>query len=404
MNIDIKEKENLDREVIITLSNKEIEAEKNKKISDLLKSITLKGFRKGHITQDILINKFGEKINNDSLKELINKNFSDFINKNDLKIISLPIFQISKIDDITKVIINFEILPDIKLNIENIEIIEYTSEIKDEDIQEEIEKLKIINGHWEEINSEIMFGDVITLDAFSLENDQEILILKENDVFLHDEFIFFDNFVNRITKSKKGMVITINIENAKIFDKIFYNKNNIKIYIKKVMRSKKIEIENELKEKLQIKEDLTSKIKNKLEKTSMTMTKKLLKIFVIDKLLKNNNFEIPKCLIKESLNNYEKKQINISQIDIEKNIRLELLLNEIKTKFNVIVTQDEIQKVLDTFYKNIKNNRDTLYKKIENNILEEKLFNLIINKVTKLNEKITYKNLKRLEIENVYKY
>lgn len=404
MNIYIKEKENLDREVIINLSNKEIEAEKNKKISELLKSITIKGFRKGHITQEILINKFGEKITNDSLKELINKIFSDFINKNDLKIISLPIFQISKIDDITKVIINFEILPDIKLNIENIEIIEYKSEIKDEDIHEEIEKLKIINGTWEEINSEIIFGDVITLDIFSLENNQEILIFKENDVFLYDEFIFFDNFINKITNLKKGMVITINLENIKIFDKIFYNKNNIKIYIKKVMRSKKIETENELKEKLQIKEDLASKIKNKLEKNSITMTKKLLKIFVIDKLLKNNNFDIPKCLIKDSLNNYEKKQINISQIEIEKNIRLELLLNEIKAKFNVIVTQDEIQKVLNTFYKNIKNNRDTLYKKIENNILEEKLFNLIINKVTKLNEKITYKNLKRLEIENVYKY
>lgn len=404
MNIDIKEKEFLEREVIIILSNKEIEDEKNKKILELLKSVAIKGFRKGHVTKDVIINKFGEKITNDSLKELINKNFVDLINKNNLQIISLPIFQISKINDITKVTINFEILPEINLNINNIDIVEYVSEIKDDDIKDEIEKLKIINGVWSETNSVITFGDIVTLDIFSLEDGQETAILINNEIFLYEELIFFDGFLNEIIKINKGMEININIENTKIFDKIFDNKKNIKIYIKKVMRSKRVETEVELKEKLQIKEDLTSKIKNNLEKNSIIITKKLLRIFVIDKLLQNNNFLIPKCLIKESINDYEKKQIKISKEEIERNIKLELILNEIKLKFNITVSNDEIKKVLDVMYKNFKNNRDALYKKIENNILEEKLFNLIINKTNRINEKITYKNLKRLEIENVYKY
>lgn len=404
MNIDIKEKEFLEKEVIIILSNKEIEDEKNKKILELLKSVAIKGFRKGHITKDVIINKFGEKITNDSLKELINKNFVDLINKNNLKIISLPIFQISKINDITKVTINFEILPEINLNINNIDIVEYTAEIRDDDIKDEIEKLKIINGIWSETNSIITFGDIVTLDIFSLEDGQETAILTNNEIFLYEEFIFFEGFINEIVKINTGMEINLNIENTKIFDKIFDNKKNIKIYVKKVMRSKRVATEVELKEKLQIKEDLTSKIKNNLEKNSIIITKKLLRISIIDKLLQNNNFLIPKCLIKESINDYEKKQIKISQKEIERNIKLELILNEIKLKFNIIVSNDEIKKVLDVMYKNFKNNRDALYKKIENNILEEKLFNLIINKTNRINEKITYKNLKRLEIENVYKY
>lgn len=404
MNIDIKEKEFLEREVSIILSNKEIDEEKNKKISELLKSVAIKGFRKGHITKDIIINKFGEKITNDSLKELINKNFLDLISKNNLKIISMPIFQISKINDITKVTISFEILPEINLNINNIDIVEYTSEINDDDIKNEIEKLKIINGIWTETDSIIAFGDVVTLDMFSLEYEKKTEILIDNEIFLHEELMFFDGFVNEIMKINKGMEININIENRNIFDKIFDNKKNIKIYIKKVMRSKPIATELELKEKLQIKEDLTYNIKNNLEKNSIIITKKLLRMFVIDKLLQNNNFLIPKCLIKESINDYEKKQIKISQKEIERNIKLELILNEIKLKFNVNVSNDEIKKVLDVMYKNLKNNRDAIYKKIENNILEEKLFNLIINKANRINKKITYNNLKRLEIENVYKY
>ncbi len=404
MNVEIKKKDLLEKEIIITLSNEEIENEKNKKISELLKSITIKGFRKGHITQDVLINKFGEKITNDSLKELINKIFIELINKNNFKIINLPIFQISKINENTKVVINFEILPEIKLNIDNIEIIEYISEIKDEEIADEIEKLKIINGKWEETNLPINFGDLITLDIFSLENEQETPLLINNDVFLHEEFVFFDGFINIIKNYSTGMDISINIKDIKIFDKIFYNKNLIKIYIKKIMRSKKIETEIELKEKLYIKEDIIEKIKDKLEKISKNVTKKLLKVSIINKLLENNTFEIPKYLMTESLNDYEKKEMKVDKIEIEKNIKLELLLNEIKIKFNINVLHDEIQKVLDTFYKNVKNNKDDLYKKIENNLLEEKIFNLILNKANKMTKKITYKDLKKLEIENVHKY
>ncbi|CAB3976389.1 trigger factor [Candidatus Azoamicus ciliaticola] len=404
MNVEIKKKDLLEKEIIITLSNEEIENEKNKKISELLKSITIKGFRKGHITQDVLINKFGEKITNDSLKELINKIFIELINKNNFKIINLPIFQISKINENTKVVINFEILPEIKLNIDNIKIIEYISEIKDEEIADEIEKLKIINGKWEETNLPINFGDLITLDIFSLENEQETPLLINNDVFLHEEFVFFDGFINIIKNYSTGMDISINIKDIKIFDKIFYNKNLIKIYIKKIMRSKKIETEIELKEKLYIKEDIIEKIKDKLEKISKNVTKKLLKVSIINKLLENNTFEIPKYLMTESLNDYEKKEMKVDKIEIEKNIKLELLLNEIKIKFNINVLHDEIQKVLDTFYKNVKNNKDDLYKKIENNLLEEKIFNLILNKANKMTKKITYKDLKKLEIENVHKY
>lgn len=403
MNVEIKEKKLLEKEVIITLSNEEIENEKNKKISELLKSITIKGFRKGHITKDVLINKFGEKITNDSLKELINKIFIELINKHNFKIINLPIFQISKINENTKVIISFEILPEIKLNIDNIEIIEYTSEITDDDINDEIEKLKIINGNWEETNSLINFGDIITLDIFSLENEQEKPLLINNDVFLNEAYIFFDGFINIIHNYGAGMNVSIDIKDLKKFNKIFYNKNLIKIYIKKVMRSKKIETEIELKEKLRIKEDLAEKIKEKLNNISKNLTKKLLNISIINKLLENNKFNIPQCLMKESLNEYEKKEMKIDKIEIEKNIKLELLLNEIKIKFNISVLHDEIQKVLDTFYKNIKDNKDNLYKKIENNLLEEKIFNLILNKANKMNEKITYKELKKLEIENVYK-
>lgn len=404
MNIEIKNKEFLEKEIIITLSNDVIEIEKNKKISELLQSTTIKGFRKGHVTKEVLIKKFGENITNDSLKELINKVFIETINKNKFKIISLPIFQISKIKNNTIITINFEILPEINLNIEDIKIKEYISDITHSDVAAEIEKLKIIHGLWEETNLPINFGDIITLDLFNLEDNQEKQLLIDNDIFLYDEFIFFDGFVNSILNYKKDMNLIINLNDVKIFDKNLLNKKEIKIYIKKVMRSKKINDEIELKDKLEIKDDLTAKIKIKLEKNCSIISKKLLKSHIVEELLKKNVLEIPNCLFKDSLSDYEKRKVNISKEDIEKNIRLELLLNEIKIKFNITVSKDEVQKIFETFYPNVKNNKDIMYKKIENNILEEKVLNLIINKINITNEKIPYTYLKKLEIENVYKY
>lgn len=404
MNIKIKEKSNLEKEIIITLSNDEIEIEKNNKISDLLKSTTLKGFRKGHLTKDILIHKFGEKINNDSLKDLINKIFIDIVNKNNFKIISLPLFQISKLNKDTIVTINFEILPEINLNTDNIEIIEYIPDMTNNDIIQEIEKLKLIHGTWEETSLQIIANDLITIDVFSLENNQEKQILIDYTVLLNDDIILFENFIENMTTLSTNMDININLKYKKIFNTMLKNKDDIRIYVKKVMRSKKIDTDLELKKKLSIENNLEINIKNKLENNNLSITKKLLRISILEKLLDNNAFDIPKSLIKDALYDYEKKKINIALIDIEKNIRLELILNEIKTKFNITVLQEEIQQILDAVYKNTKINKDLLYKKIENSILEEKILNIIIKKINIISKKITYKEFKKLELENVYKY
>ncbi len=404
MNIEIKEKSTLEKEIIITLSNDEIEKEKTNKISGLLKSITLKGFRKGHLTKDILINKFGNKINNDSLKDLINKIFIDTVNKNNFKIISLPVFQISKSNEDKIITINFEVLPDINLNIDNIEVIEYTPEITDNDVIQEIEKLKLIHGVWEETNLRIILDDLITIDIFSLEHDQEKKILEDYIVFLNIDAILFENFVNKITKLSKNMSMNVNLKNEKIFNNVLKNIDTIKINIKKVMRSKKINTDYDLKNKLDIKDDLYFNIKSKLEYNNINITKKLLRIFILEKLLNNNKFDIPKSLIKDALNDYEKKKINVSISDIEKNIKLELIINEIKSKFNIVVLKEEIQYIIDTAYKNTKINKDIIYKKIENSILEEKILNILSKKINIINKKITYKDFKKLELEYAYKY
>lgn len=406
MNIEIKEKEFLEKEIIIILSPEEIETEKNKKICELLNSVTLKGFRKGHVTKDVLINKFDAKITNDSFKELINKIFIETINKNNFKIISLPTFQVSKINNVTTVTINFETLPEIKLNINNITIPEYKSEITEFDVSEEIHKLKIINGKWQETDLPIMIGDILTIDLFELEMEKEILLLNNNDIFLYENFIFFDGLIDSLNGLKKDSTIILNLNNKKIFDKILLNKIDIKLHIKKIMRSENLPNDIELKAKLNINEndDLYSNIKFDLEKKSSIISKRLLKTSIIEALLENNKFEIPKSLIKDSLSDYEKRKIQISKTDLEKKIKLELLLNEIKIKFNITASKEEIQKILETFYKKAKNTTDDIYKKIENNILEEKVLNLILNKVKKDIVKITYQKLKTLEFENVYKY
>lgn len=404
MNIEIKEKSNLEKEIIITLSHEEIEIEKNNKISELLKSTTLKGFRKGHVTKDILINKFGEKISNDSLKDVINKIFIDTVNKKKFRIISLPIFQISKLNKDTIVTINFEVLPEININTDNIEVVEYTTEITNNAIIQEIEKLKVIHGTWEETSLQIIEYDLITIDVFSLENNKEKQMLIDYTVLINNDIILFENFVENIKTLSANMNLNINLKDKKIFHNVLKNKDNIKIYIKKVMRSKKIDTDLELKRKLSIENNIEFNIKNNLENNNLNITKKLLRISILEKLLENNDFDIPKSLIKDSLYDYEKKKIKIALIDIEKNIRLELILNEIKTKFNITVLHEEIQHILDTVYKNTKINKDLLYKKIENSILEEKILNIISKKINIISKKITYQDFKKLELENVYKY
>ena len=121
-------------------------------------------------------------------------------------------------------------------------------------------------------------------------------------------------------------------------------------------------------------------------------------------MLENSFFEIPKCLINEYKYDYEKNKIKISEENIKKIIKLELIINEIKNKFNIKNSKAEIEKVFNEINNKEKKINEIIYKNIDKKLLEEKILNLILSKCNKYHSNISYQNLKKLELENGIKY
>lgn len=406
MNTSIKNLSQLEREIVIEIKNSEIESEKNKQIDLLSSSLTIRGFRKGHVTKNIILSKFEKKIDKDVINDLVNKQFTQIIKENKINIANSPIFRISKNENETIVYIKFEIFPEIKLNFENITIYDYIVDIKDSDILKEKNKLNVIYGNWLESDSTVLMNDLVVLDVYETSNSN--ILLKDLNVFLHGREKFFEGFFSSIINLKKNDYFTINLFNKKVFDDNLLNKKEIKIYIKSIKRSvwaSDYELSKKINHANIDNFDLYSYVKNKLIESSNFLIKEQIKFQIINLLLKKNYFDLPKSLIEKIIFDYNTKKIIFSIDKVKNDLKIKFIFNEIKHKFNLNVSKNEIDLVLKNLSKDIKNNseRYLLSKKIENDILEEKIMELILDKINIIKEKIDFEKLVNMEYENADK-
>lgn len=386
-----QEQSEINKKITLVINNSEIEEEKTKKVNELINKITIKGFRKGHVSKDIFLSKFGEKIQNDIINNIINTNFLKIIEEKNLTVLGSPNLKISKTDTTFIVDIIFETYPDIKLNLESINVIEYISNINEADILYEKNKLKLIHGDWINSDLKISMYDIITADIYDITHGKRLQLLKNHDIFLTEDLIFFENFVKEIITYKKNDFIEINLLGKKIFNKHLVNVEKIKIYIQNIKKSMSLENDLQLCEKLKIKNNIENYIRLNLEKKIKIISNKIIKKNLILQLLEKNTFIVPQILLKSTELKYEKQKINRSMLEIEKEIKIELILNEIITKFNLKISKLEVSNALNNIkqYKNEKN----LTKKIEDSLLEEKVFELLLSKINIQKETINYKEL-----------
>lgn len=402
MKIKLETLNKLTKQLTVEIKKDTILNENKKKIKNLSKSIQLNGFRKGKIPEKVITEKFGEDINQETINKIINNCLKETIVKENINIIDQPSIKLQQPneEDTYIYILEFEIYPEIKLNLENIQVKKYTSVISITDIENEIREYTKVYGNWTEIDEESIDNDIVVIDTIGKKNNIIMEKYTQNnlEIELNEKNDTFHNIKEKLLNKKTNQTITLFLnENNEL--KEHDNNIEIKILIKKIKRNLLKEPDKNLAEKLGvINGDITKindHIKKKLEIISSSMENKILRNNILKELVNKHTFEIPTVLIEKE------KKINTQQ-DIEKikeNIKIKLLLNKIKTEFNINVPNEKIEEQFKLLnINNIKNNnyKNILIKSIENNVYTEEIIENIKHKITIQPELIPFENLVKL--------
>jgi len=389
MNIKIETIKNLKKKITIEVLRKNVILEHNKNLNKISKSININGFRKGKIPENVIKSHFGDDIYKDTINKLLSENLKTIITKEKLNIIGEPLVK-SISDEKDKNLIftvEVEILPLIDVNLSKIKATKYISSIKNIDIINEININKKKNGYIKYNNYKSEKLDKITIDI-SCKMDNKILeryTFNNVDILLDKKDI--------ILKGLKEKLISLKLNNI---EKITLLNNNLKtitadITIKKINRkylSKTNDTLVILGCKTKSVKDINTYIKSKLTHISEQISFKLIKNYILKELINICDFDIPDSLIDKNHKSLEK--------DYKEQLKLKLILNELKKQFDINISSIDVENKLYQIYKkNITNkiHKDIIIKNISNILYINKIIKIITNKININTKEINFHTL-----------
>lgn len=294
------------KELIISIPIQDFNAQLNLAYQEFQKNIEIKGFRKGRVPIQLIKKLYGKQIEEGVISDIATDLFKQAIEKEKIQIVGKPIFIEHKVlDDIVDFVFNYDIIPDFPLSdYKGIKLFEPIHRVDDDEIQRELNSLMFSVNKTKNIEQVTHSNVLVKCQIQELDKETENpkpdsetkpLTVNLSDPNLPqqwqklfwekrvgDEFVAYPSeFDNSVPDSKFYFKIVEILEPD--FDKLDEE------YIKHLTYGRLSTIE-------EYKEDIGFQLQNHWDNES----RKELEHQIIDYLVDNNNFDLPKSVLEET--------------------------------------------------------------------------------------------------------
>ncbi|AEO08247.1 trigger factor [Buchnera aphidicola] len=421
--------------VTINILKETINNSLQKEFIKLSKTKIINGFRKGKIPITFIQKKYGDVVYYDIFKQLMQKFFYEFLNKEKIKIIGSPQYYIHNNKNEKKEYVQYsviyEIYPTFQIkNINNITVNKINVQITDEEIQNNIEKYKYKNFFWKKINKPIKSNNRVTID-YEVYNNIHLITKfnKKNYTFIVSDTTLIPQLKYKIINHVINDIIFFTIKFHALYPIQELQNQNItfKIKITKIEEQEEIEtdsntIKNIYEQKLNQKQ--YKNIKNNIYAQIQKITEKYLEDQIIDQIIKKNIILIPPILFKQNKKNlhkeyvkqYHEKNSNILEkkyhynfdIKVKKQLCMQIILDTILSNEKIFVDEKNLTSLINKIslnYKkpteiiNLYNKNETFKNTIKNIELKNQAIKFLKNNVNIVEKYWTFNDFINYEWE-----
>ncbi len=398
-------------------------------LNELSKTVSIKGFRKGHVPKTIILARYKEYIQEEVAKRYINKYLQEILKEKNLTPVS-PQMYFGDVElkgtDSLKMKVNFEVAPEFELkDYEGIEVEIVKKEVKDEDVEKVIQQ--ILNQHvkYEPADKEIENGDKVKIRYHIVSKEGE----EEEDEF---EVIVGSGTLRKeveeaLIGKKKGD--TVELKDISLLDEQGNEKGKADVTITVLEVYKRVvpEFNDEFVKQIglaETAEEARKKIKDDLERRFKEDQRRELEQKIIDELVKEYDFPVPQSLVEaelEALLQDYAQQLQAYGIKpnqemlvaareglrqtAEKNVRLMFIINKIAEKEGISVSDEEIEEEIQKLAQAYNTTPEEVKKILEERgLLPNISYSVLRRKVLeKVIEKANIKEISREEFEEKMK-
>ncbi len=413
MKVEIKEKEELLKEMTVEVPAETVNKIVDRKLAELQRETELKGFRKGKVPMDMIVQTFGEKVKFEAAEDILKETYPQAIQQNDLKVASYPSVTSMDYNDKGELvyIATVEVFPEIdKVDVEGLELPDTKSEVTDEDVNGVVEMMQKNFSEMRDVDRAITKDDVVILDIEKLEDKKNVIPqekFENSEVDLSNKMTI-QEFQDELPGLKKGDEKEISVKYADDYqdEKFAGAELKYKCTVKQVKERLLDELNDGFAKKtgqgetmLELKLKVRENIKYQKEDEKNRERKSL----IIDHINKKNEVPVPKALVEDYLNNVVEdikkkyKDQKIDEAEIKKNyqpvgvstIRWNMLMHKLAEQEKIEVNEQDTQKLIAKFAQNYNITPEQAIESIQKSgqiadfresILEEKVIDYIVSK------------------------
>ena len=371
----IKKLKDLERKLTVSVPVEDYEKKYGGKLSKIKSTAKLDGFRKGNVPDDVLKQRYGDSIHYEVLNELIQESYPKELQEKDLKPASSPAINIESEDPSKPVSYSavFEVFPEVKPKLSRWKSFERSEiTLDDSDIDLAINDILERYCTWEKVDREAKDQDQVIID-FEGKIDGEPFEGNESKDFklvLGSKSMipgFEDNLVGK--KSGDSFSFKTNFPEDYFKKDLAGKETEFFISLNEVQEMNKAKIDKSLFDQLAMEEvsdekSFRAEINKRMEGEIAQQEKSLTKESIYETLLESNTFKVPNATVTEQAKLMRKDSLmrmsqtpenapeDLFPIDefkenAEKRVRLDLLFSALLKKYQLEVTEEDVNNFID---------------------------------------------------------
>jgi len=431
MKVTVDSKKGLKTNLKVFVEKKTIEEKMGVRLTELSKTVNLKGFRPGKVPADVLKRQFGKAVYGEVLDQILKETSTKAIEEKKIKVAGQPKLDLKSYGEGKDLNYTLEIdeLPSIKLkSIENIKFIDYEIKVTEKEIEKRIDDIAKNQNNFKDKNENetAKNGDLVAFDydatienkSFEGGQGKNTQIVLGNTQIVLGKDLFIKGFDKQLLGVKKNQVKEVTATLPENYPKKeFVNKKaNFKCKILNVKKPETVKVDDQFAKNLGAKDlkDLKQLTNKQIENQYKMSLEELSKEKILNQLEKMHDVQLPDNLVQQELTiisqhlKKEDKEKNKKESEkiAKKRIKLGLILNELGEQNNLKVDEqelrNEIQKqvhsmpgqqkqVLEYYQKN-----PSATTSLRGSIYEEKIINLIKQKSKETKKTISIKEAEEI--------
>ena len=424
MKVTVGSKKGLKTNLKVFVEKKTIEEKMEVRLTELSKTVNLKGFRPGKVPADVLKRQFGKAVYGEVLDQILKETSTKAIEEKKIKVAGQPKLDLKSYGEGKDLNYTLEIdeLPSIKLkSIENIKFIDYEIKVTEKEIEKRIDDIAKNQNNFKDKNENetAKNGDLVAFDYdATIENKSFEGGQGKNTQIVLGKDLFIKGFDKQLLGVKKNQVKEVTATLPENYPKKeFVNKKaNFKCKILNVKKPETVKVDDQFAKNLGAKDlkDLKQLTNKQIENQYKMSLEELSKEKILNQLETMHDVQLPDNLVQQELTiisqhlKKEDKEKNKKESEkiAKKRIKLGLILNELGEQNNLKVDEqelrNEIQKqvhsmpgqqkqVLEYYQKN-----PSATTSLRGSIYEEKIINLIKQKSKETKKTISIKEAEEI--------